>query len=80
VSPLSTADARLALTNFSYSCDEAWNSRVAVDPIQSYGLCQLPPDTKDLLSLHSSQRILAVDLLNHRASRFAWILKVVLVS
>jgi hypothetical protein len=54
VPPLSTTDAGLALTTFTFSCDEAWSSIVAVAPMQSFGLGQLPPDIKDLLSLHSS--------------------------
>jgi hypothetical protein len=64
--PLSTRDAGFAISTSSISIDEAWSSRVAVDPMQNFGLGQLPPDIKDLVSLHSSQRTLAVDLLKHR--------------
>jgi hypothetical protein len=46
---------RLALTTFSFSCDEARSSRLVVASMQSFGQGQLPPDTKDLLSLHSFQ-------------------------
>jgi hypothetical protein len=49
---------------FSSSAVMKPGAKVAVDPMQSFGMGQLPPDSKDLISLHGYKRICAVDLLN----------------